>query len=140
MSKRISSRAVIVKDNKLVVLFRRKNKDGVVREYYSLPGGGLEEGETLEENVKREVNEEFGVKINVLGYVGMVEDEKTIQHYFHAEIIDGVPKLGGEELERLSDDNYYEVSYLDIDKLDSYDLYNTDLIKKAINHEYIERK
>ena len=51
MNKRVSSRAIIIKDNKLVVLFRRRIRDGKVVEYYSLPGGGLEEGETLEENM-----------------------------------------------------------------------------------------
>ena len=67
MNKRVSSRAIIIKDNKLVVLFRRRIRDGKVVEYYSLPGGGLEEGETLEENVLREVNEELGIEIKIIG-------------------------------------------------------------------------
>ena len=48
MEKRVSSRAIIIDDNKLLTMFRRKIKsDGTVKEYYVIPGGGLEEGETL---------------------------------------------------------------------------------------------
>ncbi len=137
MKKRVSSRAIITFNNKLVVLFRRREKEGKIVEYYSLPGGGLEQGESLEENVIREVKEELGVDIRILGYVGKREDEKTIQYYFHAEIIKGIPTLGGEELERLTDNNYYEVSYLDLDKIDSEEIFEKEKIKNAINKKYI---
>ena len=137
MNKRISSRAVIIEDNKLLVFFRRKVKDGKINEYYSLPGGGLEEGENLYENVKREVNEEMNIDIDILGYLGKSEDEKTIQYYFHAKRIKGEPVLGGEELERLSDDNYYEVRYLDINNIDKDKFRSTDMVEKALKGEYI---
>ena len=66
---RISSRAIIIKDGKLLAMFRRKIKDGKVKEYFAIPGGGLEENETLEENVVRELKEEMNVDIKVLGYL-----------------------------------------------------------------------
>lgn len=53
--KRVSARAIIIENNKLLVMFRRKIKDGVVKEYYAILGGGVEENETLEETVKREM-------------------------------------------------------------------------------------
>lgn len=64
--KRISSRAIIIEDNKLLVMFRRKIKNGIKKEYYVIPGGGLEEGETLEQNVIREIKEEFNIDIKVI--------------------------------------------------------------------------
>ncbi|MBQ6285065.1 MAG: NUDIX domain-containing protein [Bacilli bacterium] len=140
MDKRISSRAIIIKDNKLLVFFRRKVIDGVTHEYYSLPGGGLEKGESLYENVKREVNEEMGIDIEILGYVGKSEDEKSIQYFFHAKRVKGTPVLGGEELERMSENNYYEVRYLDIDNLDNENLSAKDMVRKALNEEYSELK
>ena len=140
MDKRISSRAIIIKDNKLLVFFRRKVIDGVTHEYYSLPGGGLEKGENLYENVKREVNEEMGIDIEILGYVGKSEDEKSIQYFFHAKRVKGTPVLGGEELERMSENNYYEVRYLDIDNLDNENLSAKDMVRKALNEEYSELK
>jgi len=43
---RASSRAVVIEDGKLLTMFRRKIKDNNVKEYYVIPGGGIDEGET----------------------------------------------------------------------------------------------
>lgn len=139
MEKRISSRAIIIDDDSVLAIFRRKRKDGVVKEYYVIPGGGLEDGETLEENVIRELKEEISVDIEILGYLGIVEREDTIGHYFHCKITNGTPVLGGEEKDRMSEDNYYEIKWLKLNEIEKYDLSAIDKIKMAINHEYIER-
>jgi ADP-ribose pyrophosphatase YjhB (NUDIX family) len=137
MDKRVSSRAVIIQNGKLLAMFRRKTKDdGTVKEYYALPGGGQEEGETLEQNVTRELKEEFGVDINVLGYLGKYDYEASIDYFFHCEIEEGIPTLGGEELERMTEANYYEVSYIDIENLQNVDINAKDMIEKAIKKEY----
>jgi len=132
MKKAVSSRAIIIKDNKLVTLFRRKKKNNIIKEYYSLPGGKLEKNETIEECIIREVKEELCVDVKILKFINTVEYENSIEYYFYCEIINGEPKLGGEELERLNENNYYEVNYLDLDKLDQYDIYSKDMIKSVI--------
>lgn len=136
MEKRVSSRAIIIEKNQLLTMFRRKIKNGITKEYYVIPGGGQENNETLEENVKRELNEEFGVEIKVLGYLGKEEHETTIEHYFHCEIIKGTPKLGGEELERMSEENYYEVRYIALEDLPKTDINAKDKIEMAIKGKY----
>ena len=78
--KRVSARAIIIENNKLLVMFRRKIKDGIVKEYYAILGGGVEENETLEETVKREMMEEANIKIDILDYLGTYEDENSRQH------------------------------------------------------------
>ena len=139
MEKRISSRAIIIDGNSLLTMFRRKRKeDGSFKEYYVIPGGGLEEGETLEENVIRELKEEFNVDIEVLGYLGTEEHEKTIEHFFHCKIISGESHLGGEELERMTEDNYYEVRKISLFDLENIDINAKDKIEMAINSEYVE--
>ena len=90
MNKRISSRAIIIENNKLLTFFRRKNKDGKIKEYYSLPGGGQEKGETLEENVIRELKEEFNVDIKIIDYLGKKESDNYIEHFFYCTIINGI--------------------------------------------------
>ena len=123
MEKRVSSRGIIIENNKVIAMFRRKVKDdGSVKEYYVIPGGGLEEGETLEDSVKRELKEEFSVDIEILA------------HFFNCKIIDGVPKLGGEELERCSKENYYEIRKISIDDIDKIDILSKNMIKK----EYVK--
>lgn len=140
MDKRISSRAIIIDNGVLFTMFRRKIKDGKVREYYVIPGGGLEENETLEENVIRELKEEFNVDIEILGYLGKEEHESTIEHYFHCRIINGIPKLGGEELLRMTDENYYEIRNIDLDELDDTDINAKDKIAMALANKYVDMK
>lgn len=38
-------------------------------QYYAIPGGGVEEGETLEDAVYREIKEELGIEKNTLKYI-----------------------------------------------------------------------
>ena len=53
MSKRISVRGIIFDGNDVYTVFRRKiNSVGTVKEYYVIPGGELEKGETLEETLR----------------------------------------------------------------------------------------
>lgn len=130
MEKRVSSRAIIIEDGKLLAMFRRKvKKDGSIKEYYVIPGGGLEDGETFEENVIRELKEEFNVDIEVVKFLGTEEYDDTIANYFLCKIVNGTPKLGGEELERMTPENYYEVRYINLNEIDNYDINAKDIIK-----------
>mgnify|MGYP004630310067 FL=1 len=130
MEKRVSSRAIIIEDGKLLAMFRRKvKKDGSIKEYYVIPGGGLEDGEKLEENVIRELKEEFNVDIEVVKFLGTEEYDDTIANYFLCKIVNGTPKLGGEELERMTPENYYEIRYINLNEIDNYDINAKDIIK-----------
>lgn len=106
--KRISSRTIIIEDNKLLAMFRRKIKDGVKKEYYVIPGW-LEEGETLDENVIREIKVEFNIDIELIKKLETLEFDETIENYFLCKRINVTPELSGEEKDRMSENNYYEV-------------------------------
>ena len=134
LKKRVGARAVIFNGNKVYLMFRRRNG----KEYYVLPGGGVENNETLEETVKRELKEEFSVDIKVIGYLGINEFDTSINHFFHCEIVNGTPKLGGEELENNSENNYYEIREINIDDINKYEIYAKDMITKALNKKYQE--
>ncbi len=131
--KRINGRAIIIDGDEVILMFRRRIKDGKTLEYYAIPGGGLEENETIEECTKREIQEEFNMEVEVLEQLGIVEDEKNIGYIFNTRIISGTPKLGGEELEHNKEDNYYEVRKVKISNIDNINLFeeNKNLIKKA---------
>lgn len=131
--KRTSTRAIIIEDNKVLLFFRRKLVDGVINEYYSLPGGGIESNETKEKCLIRELNEEFSVDISIIKYLGKKEDDNTIQEYFSAKIIKGTPTLGGEELERNNPNNYYEIKRIDIKDTENINFRDKDMVKKCIN-------
>lgn len=139
MEKRVSSRGIIIEDNSIYAMFRRRIKDdGRVKEYYVIPGGGINEEESLEENVLRELKEEFSITAAIKGYLGREETENTIEHFFHCEIVEGVPTLGGEEKERCNESNYYEIRKVSLDELDNIDISFKEMIMKACNQEYEE--
>ena len=137
MNKRVSSRGVIIEEEYFYAMFRRKKlPSGEIKEYYAIPGGGSEENESLEETLIRELKEELSVDVKIKGYLGKDEDEASIAHYFSAEIISGIPKLGGEELEISNENNYYEVRRIPLKDLDSINLLPKDKVLKAYNNEY----
>lgn len=137
--KRVSARGIIISSDKVYLMFRRrKNDDGSYREYYVVPGGGIDEGENELEAVKRELREEFSVDVNILGKVGCDEGENSIANFYSLEITSGRPLLGGEEKEKCSDENYYEIRLVDINKLDEIDVTGKEYILKAYKKEYID--
>lgn len=66
-----------------------KRKD--YQEYYTFPGGGLEEGETLEEGVIREIKEEFGINVKVIKKLYEMKSEKFNQkeYFYLCKYVDG---------------------------------------------------
>ena len=82
-----------------------KRKDH--QEYYTFPGGGLEEGETLEDGVIREIKEEFGINVEVVKKLYEMKSEKFNQkeYFFLCKYIDG--KFGTGEGPEFSNDPKY---------------------------------
>lgn len=58
--------ALIINKNKEFLLVNLKSFED---KYFAIPGGGVEEGETLEEAAYREVKEELGIEKSSLEYV-----------------------------------------------------------------------
>ena len=72
VGRRPSVRGIIIRDGKIAMMHSRKYN------YYKLPGGGIEPGETLEDTLIREVREESGLivkpeTIKEFGYVRRME-------------------------------------------------------------------
>ena len=63
----------------------------------------------------------------------MEERETNIVHFFACSIVNEIPHLGGEELERCSKSNYYEIRKVKIEDLDKLDIMSLDKIIKAYN-------
>ena len=102
--------AGIIKINGGYAFMHRKNviKRKDFREYYTFPGGGLEENETLEEGVKREIKEEFGINVKVIKKLYESENDKLNmkEYFFLCEYIDG--EFGTGEGEEFSNSPNYK--------------------------------
>lgn len=120
--KRVSARGLVITDKGLSVIFRRKIKDGNVKEYYVVPGGGIEEGEDIISGLERELKEELDISVNVKDLAFIKETDDRIEYFYNCEYISGNFKLNGEEIERMSDSNYYEPTFIKLDKLKDIDI------------------
>ena len=92
------------------VLMHRKNvkRNKEYNEYYTFPGGGLEEGESLEECAIREIKEEFGINVKVIKKLYESENDKLNmkEYFFLCEYIDG--EFGTGEGEEFSNSPNYK--------------------------------
>ena len=133
LNKRINSRGIIIEDDYIYLIFRRKiNNNGTIKEYYVIPGGGVNENESYEECVLRELNEELSVNVKIEKYLGLKEDAKSIAHFYKCTILKGEPKLGGEELLKCNKNNYYKIKKTPLKSINNIDLLYIDMIEKAI--------
>ena len=117
---RNAARAIVISDNNLLVIHR--NKYG--KEYYTLPGGGIEQGETAEKTVLRELMEETGLKVAVQRLV-FTENPGGLfgaQYIFLCAYKGGEPTLqpdSGEAASNKKGQNLYTPMWLPLSKLSS---------------------
>ncbi len=81
----ISQKAIIKKDDKYLILLR-SDKHPIFADHWDFPGGRLDEGETLEEGLKREVMEETTLEVEIGGKIfeyDMVVVDRPTQFYIY---------------------------------------------------------
>ena len=113
-----------------------KRKD--YQEYYTFPGGGLEEGETLEDGVIREIKEEFGINVEVIKKLYEMESEKFNQkeYFFLCKYIDG--KFGtGEGPEFSNDPKYIDSGKYLPEIIKKEDVKNIPLLPPEIKEKFV---
>ena len=120
--KRVSVRGIIVTEKGLAVIFRRKINGDNIKEYYVIPGGGVEPTEDLKLALKRELNEELNIKVNIKDLAFKVETDERIEYFYECEYLSGTFELNGEEIERNTENNYYEPTFIPIEKLNEYNI------------------
>lgn len=96
---RIGCRGMVIKDSFMLIAHE------VNADYYLIPGGGLEENETLEECCSREIREETGYIVKPVSHFLIMNEYyneyKYVNHYFLCEIIGkSEQKLTVSEIER----------------------------------------
>ena len=95
--------ALLFDRDKILLVERGKEP---LKGYWSLPGGVLEAGETLEEGIMREVREETGLEIKPLGVLEIFErimrDPQGAPEY-HYVLIDYICRVTGGSLAAADD-------------------------------------
>lgn len=97
---------IMLQKNKVLLMHRLKDGD----EYYTFLGGGVDEGETIENAVVREVLEETTMPTSIDRLLYIHNYETSDQYYYLCKYISGEPILGDsiekERMEKATSDIY----------------------------------
>jgi ADP-ribose pyrophosphatase YjhB (NUDIX family) len=125
MRTNISARGVVKRDGKVLLIHRFKNGD----EYWVVPGGGVEEGETVEEALKREMREETSLEMLSCRFLIAVETPKGEQHLYECEMGQGEVKIQGPEVDDESKDNQYILTWVPIEQVKELKILYPEIVK-----------
>ena len=116
---RVGVGGVVIYDAGVVLI--RRGKEPLLGEW-SIPGGTLELGETLEEGLRRELKEETGLEVEPLQLLTVLDriDREGEAVRFHYVIVDYLCERRGGELRAGSDAS--EVALVSLSDLDAYGL------------------
>lgn len=103
---RETARGIILQDDTFLFIRRtRQNSQGGIDNWLSIPGGGLDPGETPEQAVVREMKEELGIDVDIksLLVIQDVPSDESRHYYFLCAIRKGEPHIQeeSEEYERM---------------------------------------
>ena len=110
--------AMIVQNARLLVIHRQKPD----QDYYVLPGGSVEEGESIEQACVREAKEETGLDVVLHEHIWIHHNGARTEHYFLATVVGGELRLGYPEAARQSPTNRYTLQWIDVQRLMQIDL------------------
>ena len=118
----IRAGGVIIHNGKILV-HKNINKD-----HYCLPGGRIEIGESSEQTIKREIQEELGKKIDIIGYLATIENffEMENKKYHEIFFIHKIEFANEEDkkinytMNNLEGKEYLQYEWLDFDKVEEY--------------------
>lgn len=108
------SRAIIIRGDQLLVIKRNKRGD----KFFTLPGGGIDSGETAEQAVEREVREEASIECKAVREVYHERVEEFGETYYYlCDYVSGEPALAPsseEATETAKGENTWQPMWLEI--------------------------
>lgn len=131
---RRAARAIIIKDDQLLVMHR--NKFG--KEYDTLPGGNVEIGETPEQALVREIDEETTMEFTNprLIFIEHAGDPYGDQYIYLCDYKSGEPKLREDSEEQLINQygkNLHDPMWLPLSKLPEATFVSENLRRAILN-------
>lgn len=126
---RNTARAITVHDGKLLLMERWRGE----LHYFSIPGGGIEKGETPEETVVRELMEETTIVVNVKRQVLEMRDNGFAHKIYLCEYVSGEPHLSEAAPEAAhGKDNRFKPRWIPIQELPSLPFIYWQPLKQAL--------
>ena len=106
---------IIIQMNSRILLVKRKNEP--FRGYMAIPGGFVNEGETVEDAAKREVKEETSLNIELIDILGVYSDPKRDPrgHNMSTVFIGKIPTIRNGRVEAVAADDALELQWMDLE-------------------------
>ena len=130
---------ILIEDGKILLMHRIKENDGVVDEYYVVPGGGMEGEETIEEATKRELIEEMGISVELLEAEPLLtlEDKRGIQYFSLVKKISG--EIGTGVGPEFTDKSYADHGFYGVELIPLQDIVSgqVNMVPVKIKEEFV---
>ena len=120
--RRVVARGITFIDDNILLIERYKKENNQFLHYFTIPGGGVENDETIQDAAIRETKEETTCDVEIIEYLGEEYYPGGICHWFYCKYLNGTPTLSGEEKERNNSDNYYKVVLIDMKNIDNINI------------------
>ncbi len=136
---RIRVAGIIPMEDGFALMHRIGNKVNGILDYHVFPGGGLEEGETLEEGIVREIKEEFGINVKVKEKIYELDGGEINQkeYFFLCEYVSG--KLGtGDGPEFNNDPKYADRGKYIPEIIKKENIEKINLLPSEIRDKFVE--
>jgi len=112
-SKFQSVRGVITRGKQILLMHRKKDGE----EYWVFPGGKVEEGETPEETLTREIWEELSLKVTKTEKMYPYTNKKGMSEcFFVCEVENGEPKIHPSGTEKNTEIDWYNPEWIELSK------------------------
>ncbi len=100
-------------------------------EYYVVPGGGIEAGESAEQTAIREAKEELGLEVSIVRLFHM-EDWHGAHHFYLVNTLGGVfgSGTGAEFYNHAEEKGIYEPVWVGLEELHQIDLRPASIVHK----------
>lgn len=124
--------AILIKDEKILLIQRHKYG----KDYFTIPGGTLEEGESILDLAKREITEETGLSFEPISDDPIYLDSNGRDEYYYiAKNIEGTAKLGGPESEITFKDNSYALKWVPLKDIKEINLLPETILKYVYDYK-----
>jgi 8-oxo-dGTP diphosphatase len=106
---------IIIQMNSRILLVKRRNEP--FRGYMAMPGGFVNEGETVEDAAKREVKEETSLNIELIDILGVYSDPKRDPrgHNMSTVFIGKIPTIRNGRVKAAAADDALELQWMDLE-------------------------
>jgi 8-oxo-dGTP diphosphatase len=122
--------AIVIKEGKILLMHRQKPG----RDYFVIPGGGIEKDETPEIAVLREIKEETNLDAEIDYLLFDFESDVFKRHesFFVMKNIKGEVKIGEPELSWENENNKYDLQWIELEKISETNLLPLEAKQKII--------